>query len=149
MKNLNDIDLKRAEAAYAVANTPMFLIRKLRSDRTVQTIADRCSAADLYTALRSSLEKKPETLSDVVKPYAYAVALFQKGAISYLRKAKELRFEQFNWFGQVVESLLKMHMPTSVEVVNFPRPLTKIEKTQTSDLSASSIFTVPSRSAGE
>src|SRR4051812_21469407 len=68
-------DLSDAEFALAVANTPLFLLRKLREDEASRNIAIALPEAEIFRRMKQRLARKPKDLRERVEPYVYLVAL--------------------------------------------------------------------------
>lgn len=64
-----------AKEAVLVANTPSFLLDRLRKDIAVQTVLDNMSSAEIVTALRDALTRAPKGPAELVPAYIYLVAL--------------------------------------------------------------------------
>ena len=121
MKALDKIDLKRAGESFAVANTPLFLIHRLRSDPAVQEIArSSTSGKTVLQALKKAISRKPRTLNDAVRPYVYLVVLSMIRDISFLKEASHLEAMHSNWFSYIAGVLLKTYSPTSLETIYAP-----------------------------
>ena len=74
MNSPREEDLTNAARVFAVANTLLFLVRKLRFDPLVQELGRRFSGTELLDALRSSVAEDPKNLEGAVRPYVYLVA---------------------------------------------------------------------------
>lgn len=64
-----------AKEAVLVANTPSFLLDRLRKDVAVQTVLDNMSSAEIVTALREGLARPSRGPEELVTAYVYLVAL--------------------------------------------------------------------------
>jgi hypothetical protein len=64
-----------AKEAVLVANTPSFLLDRLRKDVAVQTVLDNMGSADIVVALREILNRPPKNPAELVPAYVYLVAL--------------------------------------------------------------------------
>jgi hypothetical protein len=64
-----------AKEAVLVANTPSFLLDRLRKDVSVQTVLDNMTSAEIVAALREVLARPPKDPSELVPAYVYLVAL--------------------------------------------------------------------------
>jgi hypothetical protein len=64
-----------AKETVLVANTPSFLLDRLRKDVAVQTVLDNMTSAQIVTALHDALARPPKDPSDLVQAYVYLVAL--------------------------------------------------------------------------
>lgn len=113
MTDPQDINLSGAEAAFAVANTPSYLLRKLRADPAIHEAARKYSFHELLRALKLSINKEPKTLSDLVRPYVYLVALYGAGHENTLEKAKSMSAPCYKWFSQIANTLSVEYVPTT------------------------------------
>ena len=125
MKPLDQIDLAEAESIFAIANTPHFLIEKLRTDPAVRSINSTYKGEDVLKELEVAVQKKPLTLSAAVRPYAYLVALSFNPNISYLKRATKLPAPNFDWFEYLGNVLIKEYQSTSDTIFNAPAQLTE------------------------
>lgn len=143
MSIASNIDFKSAADAYAVANTPLFLLRKLREDSAVAELASRFSGECILTALAESLKEKPKTLEEYVQPYAYLTALSMVPDRSFLDRAVSLDGSgSWEWFRYLHRVLAESDLPTSFAVVRVKSPQ---RATTWSDLARSSSSTEVSR----
>lgn len=120
MNELGQIDLKEAEAAMAVANTPLFLLRKLRVDPSVHALPRKFEGNALLTALKDALQKEPQTLREMVAPYAYLVALSMFATMSYVKEVATLKAPFTPWYSHIAEVLLKTYTPISRQSLVVP-----------------------------
>src|SRR5215469_15030995 len=125
MSGLKDIDLKQAEQTLAVSNTPLFLLRRLRADLSVQGIATTFSSDDILRELKRLLSKKPASLSDAARPYAYLVALSFLNSASFLQQAAQLKAKYHGWFPYLAQVLIETFTPTSVQPIQIKPKVTQ------------------------
>jgi hypothetical protein len=104
---IRNVNYDTAIANFVVANTPIFLLRKLRSDSCVWRLAQLCSADELFSELAASLANKPESLADAVKPYALVAALAQKGDLTLLREIAKHPAPFSDWFSEITNILIQ------------------------------------------
>lgn len=110
---MQDIDIREAVQVYALANTPLYLIRKLKEDANIQSLSRQFSGEELLTALEGSLRKNPQTLEDYVRPYSYLVALALLPKDTYLRDAAKLpNAAKWEWYPYVQSVLMETFTPT-------------------------------------
>lgn len=64
-----------ASEAVLIANTPAFLLDRLRKDIAVQYILDSMSGREIVRALQTSLARTAKDASDIVPLYVYLAAL--------------------------------------------------------------------------
>ena len=121
MTSLNALSLDQAEASFAIANTPLFLLRKLQSDPAVQEIVKSgVDGSTILRALKRAIRSKPRTLHAAVRPFVYLVALSFNREVSYLKDASELDAQYHDWFGYIARVLVETYRLTSVETVDVP-----------------------------
>jgi len=123
MTFIDRVRIPQAERDYAISNTPLFLLGKLRSNSAVQAIATGFDANEIFAALTKSLGRKPRTLVAAVRPYAYLVALSLKGDIPLLRNAASLDAPHHDWFRYLATVLLEMTPAVSIEKMYAPGQL--------------------------
>ena len=132
MTDLSDVRLPLAEQAFAVANTPLFLLRKLRSDPAVLEIARVAQPKAILSALKKSLRRKPKTLSDAVRPYVYLVALSMTRDLMRMEEAARLASRHSDWFSYIAKLVLDTLQPTSFNNMQIPRTLMSSSTTTSS-----------------
>jgi len=64
-----------AEEAVLIANTPAFLLERLRKDIAVQYVLDSMSGREIVSALRDALARPPKDVAEIVPLYVYLAAL--------------------------------------------------------------------------
>lgn len=119
MRHLEDIDFSRAELSLAVANTPLFLVRKLKGDTAVLELS-HFNGEDLLNWLRNSLQNKPNDLSEAVKPYVYLVALAAKLDNQFLLRAADMKpsYED-DWYSYIYNVLTDTYKPTTTKIFSL------------------------------
>jgi hypothetical protein len=118
--NPSDFDLTGASRVYGVANTPLFLVRKLQADPAVRALGERCAGQEIIAALRQVLCAEPMNPVDAVRPYAFLVALWFKPEIEHLKEAARLQGGSFTWYSLIAEALLSTFSPIHTQVVQVP-----------------------------
>jgi hypothetical protein len=120
------VDLSQAEESLGLANAPIFLMNRLRSDPSVQQISRENTANEILSALRASLRRRPSTLRSAVRPYVYLVALALTGDYTALRRASELDAAHLNWF-KYIANLLMNSRPVNVQTFSMTNRAIKSE----------------------
>jgi len=87
MTKIADIDLTLAERDFTVANTPLFLLRRLQRDSAVRRISESMTTEEILSYIRDYVTKEPATVREAVLPYACLVALSIKPDIFGLKNA--------------------------------------------------------------
>jgi hypothetical protein len=119
-RGLARLDLSRAASDLLVANSPMFLLRKLATDAAVQTLAKETPTPVLLKALAQGLQRKPRSPRSSVLPYAILVALSQKGDFSALTEARKRRAPFHRWYSYLAAMLAQDAQATSFNALDFP-----------------------------
>lgn len=143
MRHLSEANLTNAVQMYAIANTPLFLIRKLREDSAVSEIALSFDGEVILEELRNVLRHDPQTAEDYARPYVYVVALAQKPEDRFLRQAFSLAGRQkWDWYEYVTGALLEMYMATKIQAVN-PRGTAQDYTPVVAGTDAQTLVTIP------
>jgi hypothetical protein len=124
---ISSMKMLDAELAFATANTPLYLLRKLRQSPTVARIAATKSAFQIYRSLASALKRKPKNFRDSVLPYALLVALSMRSDNKYLSAVAELPSPYHHWFKYSCDSIVGASRSTTKEIVGFKGKL-KIQR---------------------
>jgi hypothetical protein len=120
-----DADLQQAQANFAVANTPLFLVRKLQEDPAVRLLARQVNPNLLLEELRKSVQKRPETLRESVIPYVCLVALWFNNDATFLENAVSVKpAYSDDWFDYIRSVLIKTFRPTHTYVTHVPLTIT-------------------------
>ncbi|HTQ59586.1 MAG TPA: hypothetical protein VMI32_05155 [Candidatus Solibacter sp.] len=113
MNRLFDIDISEAAQSLAVANTPYFLLRKLKTDPAVREISERFSQDEILDGLRTALEADPTESVNAVRPYVYLAALSQKPSPEALKAATTLQADKWEWYLLIAASFLETYFSIS------------------------------------
>jgi hypothetical protein len=123
MNTISEIDLTQACEAFAIANTPLFLVRKLQADPAVHATSQRFSGQQLLDGLREVLREEPKGIIDSVRPYALLVALSLQGDIEHLRAASQISAKGWDWFEYIAAFLVETFSPITTEIIRVPGEL--------------------------
>ena len=99
------VSLREAEMSLAVANTPMFLVLRLREDPAVRRALELHGAKRIFSALETATRRKATDLSEATEPYFYLVALSLDPDLSWLQRASSLPASDIKWFKEISEYL--------------------------------------------
>lgn len=110
-----------ARESYAVANTPLFLLRKLRNDPNILEFSKTHNSDKLVKKIRSSLLRRPKNLDAAVRPYAYLAALLLKGDVVPIQKIGEndINNEYYPWFSYILQYIRDSTYQTNVSTSHF------------------------------
>lgn len=111
--NIRRMKLLDAQKIFATANTPLYLVRKLRVAPSVERIAREKSGFQIFRALRASLKEQPDGFRDAVLPYAMIVALSLQSKSKYLFEAANLNAPHHQWFDYCCKYLIAGYQTTS------------------------------------
>lgn len=126
MKTFADANLSNAARIFSVANTPLFLLRKLREDASVQEIGRSFLPDEILVELRNALSATPADVEDFVRPYVYLVALGTQDA-RHLEKIGALNDVQkwsWEWFEYLRQVLSEVSIPTVDQTLKMPAQAT-------------------------
>jgi len=118
--NLETFDLSQAAYTYGLANTPLFLVRKLQDDPAIRAISNSCSEDVILQSLRLLMGQEPTSALEAVKPYAYLVALWFKPEIGPLQQAAEMKTRAHQWYSYVAEVLIETYSPVQTQLIEVP-----------------------------
>lgn len=118
--NVNDLDLSQASHIYGVANTPLFLVRKLQADPAVRAAGETCNAEEILAALRAAVSAEPVNSADAVRPYALLMALWFKPEIGDLKEAAKISAPAYRWFAYIAELLIQTFSPIQRQTIKVP-----------------------------
>jgi hypothetical protein len=130
---------RNAEAAFVLANTPLFLLRKLRSDPVVRDMALNLSDDELISALRAAVSQRPTDIREAVLPYLYLVALSIKGNVATLKQAVEIDAPHAQWFKYIGGYLLQSFSPSTTQTVSILMPKVILPQPSTSSSSKTTV----------
>jgi len=123
------VDMTSLYQAFAVANTPLFLLRKVK-ESPVTTLVQQYSSEEIFRALQDALREKPVDMSGFVAPFVYIVAIAEKGDLDLLAKAASLCAPFHNWYKEIGEAVVALARPTTVQkfaglssIVQAPNPI--------------------------
>jgi hypothetical protein len=114
MTSFSEIPFRNFAKIYAIANTPLFLVRKFRADPIVQEIRKSFTGEQILAEMQRVMNLNPKTSEEYVRPYVYLVALSFMDEIEPLNRAAELPNRQrWEWFSYLHKVLYQGFMPTS------------------------------------
>jgi hypothetical protein len=116
------IKTANAESNFVIANTPSFLVRRLKEDQAVYLLSQSLSEGDLLKGFVSSSSREPESMRELVTPYLCLCALSLKPTSKYLRDA--LLFEarpEYKWLKDCAQILIDEFRPVSISKVKSYR----------------------------
>jgi hypothetical protein len=117
------INLDIAEKIFATANTPLFLLRKLRSDPETVRIRSRHSSDEILRELRNALKDNTGSFRSSVLPYVLLVTLSLDLENHYLIEASKLKAPHHRWFVYSCNYLLNEFRPTVIGTLKQKRSI--------------------------
>lgn len=97
------LDLSNANEVVLVANTPTYLLDRLRKDASVASIAQTLTTSAILAALRSLSGSDPLRVQDVVQRYIYLAALAMKNPSEVWPGLAEINLDKLEWGNQLRE----------------------------------------------
>jgi hypothetical protein len=113
-----------AKEAVLVANTPSFLVDRLRKDIAVQYVLDSMTPAQIVQALREALSHPITDATELVPRYVYLVALSTVDPHNQeiWNQIKSLDLSQLEW-GEAIRRLMRAEaVPTTTLEFSLPTP---------------------------
>jgi len=118
-----DFDLTQASRIYSIANTPLFLVRKLQDDPSVRAISDACPGEQIVEMIRAIVAAEPANALEAVRPYAFLVALWFKPEIEHLQEAAKFKTPVYGWYEYIAGALRESFSPVQRQVIEVPGQL--------------------------
>ena len=120
MIDFKSINLDNARSVYLTANTPMYIVRNLRSDPEIVKLHLTNSAEAILAELKERLERAPLDFEDRVLPLVLLAALALKQNRTAMVEAARLDGKSYRWYKPVADNFLQRSRPTSVSRIDAP-----------------------------
>lgn len=124
MIDLKSIKLDNARTAYMTANTPMYIVRNLRSDPEIVKLHLQNSAESILDEIKDRLTRLPLDFDDRILPLILLAALALKQSRTLMLEAARLDGARYRWYKPVADSFLQQMRPTSVSKIEIPAAIT-------------------------
>lgn len=124
MIDLNGIKLDNARSVYMTANTPMYIVRNLRSDPEIVKLHLKNSAEAILAEIRDRLERLPLDFEDRILPLVLLAALALKQNRTAMLEAARLDGKSYRWYKPVADSLVQQIRPTTMSQITAPVAVT-------------------------
>ncbi|KPF81419.1 hypothetical protein [Novosphingobium sp. AAP93] len=124
MIDLKGINLGNARSVYMTANTPMYIVRNLRSDPEIVKLHLKNSADTILAEIKERLERLPLDFEDRILPLVLLIALALKQNRTAMMEAACLDGKSYRWYKPVADSLVQQVRPTSVSTIVAPVTVT-------------------------
>lgn len=112
------IDFSQTITSLVLANTPLFLVRKLVKDPAVQKLFHEVGPEIILSQLKTAVEKEPQDISEKAIIYASLIALSFSKDIKFLLAASKLSAPHLDWFEYIAVELLARYKSTAVHVLD-------------------------------
>lgn len=132
MTLVSKIDLSNADRIFATANTPLYLVRNLQSDRAVRMIARQVPAQEILNELASALKTEAVDFRSSVYPYVLLVALSLNTRNRFLTKATTYPAPHHRWYAYCADYLAKNFKATSMTELQQGRAELVVQQPQSS-----------------
>ncbi len=113
-----------AKEAVLVANTPSFLLDRLRKDIAVQYVLDSMTPPEIMRALQDALLRPITDVTELVPRYVYLVALSATDPYDQViwKQIGSLDLSQLEW-GEAIRRIIRAEaIPTTTMEVTLPSP---------------------------
>ena len=124
MIDLKGINLDNARSVYMTANTPMYIVRNLRSDPEIVKLHLKNSADAILAELKERLEHLPLDFEDRILPLVLLAALALKQNRTAMVEAARLDGKSYRWYKAVADNLVQQVRPTSMATIVAPITVT-------------------------
>jgi hypothetical protein len=113
-----------AKEALLIANTPAFLLERLRKDIAVQYVLDSMSAREIVQMLTVALARPPREASELVPLYVYLVALSSAdpGDQELWKQIRALDLSHLEWGEAIRRLIYAAAVPTTTLEVSLSSP---------------------------
>jgi hypothetical protein len=110
----NPIVTSSAKEAVLVANTPSFLLDRLRKDSGVRFVLDKMKPLEIVAALRDGLANTPQDALSLVPIYVYLVALSNTDPDDKetWNRFREIDLSRLEWGEAIRNIILASAVPT-------------------------------------
>ena len=114
-----------AKEAVLVANTPSFLLDRLRRDVAVQNVMDNMSVMEVLHALRQGLSNPPSDVIELVPLYVYLAALsnIDPQKTDLWKEFLSLDLSKLEWGDAIRARICADAIPTTTLDFTLPAPL--------------------------
>jgi hypothetical protein len=117
------INLDEAKRAFVVANTPLYLARRLQQDSNVRKLSD-LSGDELLKLYTEAVTRSPVALDELVIPYVCLAALSLQGDLRPLKMTTGIRpAPGYKWLDYIQQVLIQSYNPTSNKTFAAPRAI--------------------------
>jgi len=110
---LDGVDMRSANEAVLIANTPSYLFDALKKDVAVQTVAETLTAPEILSNLARILSIPPESPHDLVAQYVYLVALSIKDPKDVWPALDQIDMRNLEWGDQIRSAMKVEFIPTT------------------------------------
>lgn len=111
-----------AKEAVLIANTPAFLLERLRKDIAVQYVLDNMSIRQIVKALSDGLARPPKDVVEIVPLYVYLVALssLDPKEQDLWKEIRSLDLSKLEWGEPIRRLILAAAIPTTTLDFQLP-----------------------------
>jgi hypothetical protein len=107
---------------YAVSNTPSYLYRRYRADKTVENLAKTYTPEELLNCIFQIDNKNNLTLEDVVTAYAATVGLTFHDIKFSINMIKHVQFQKLEWVQNIINVWEETRIPAQlINLRNKPK----------------------------
>jgi hypothetical protein len=114
------LDMSNANEIVLVANTPSYLLDRLRKDASVAHIAQTMPTSEILSELRISSAIDPQRVQDVVQRYVYIAALAMKDPSEIWPSFGGIDLQKLEWGDQLREIIKAENVATNRIVTGAP-----------------------------
>ena len=109
------LDTQSAKETVLFANSPTYLLNRLRKDNSVSYVADTLQTDEIIARLAALCADRPKEPIDLVRTYVFLVALSLKDDLDDFRsKVSAIEMSQLQWGAWIRDKILSERIPTTV-----------------------------------
>jgi hypothetical protein len=114
------LDTQSAKEAVFFANTPTFLLDRLRKDTSVSYVASVLPTEKIIDVIRDLCSSPPKEPIDVVRAYIFLISLALKDDVERFKgKLEAIDLSSLQWGSQIRAKIIAERVPTHVTEVRF------------------------------
>jgi hypothetical protein len=111
-----------AQRAYLAANSSSYFLRKLREDPDVHRVGAQYSTDDIVAAIKTAVGRAPQSLEELVVPYALLASLGIRGPRARLEEVAALDAPHHEWLQEIAARLAASWKTTILTSISVALP---------------------------
>jgi hypothetical protein len=114
------VETTGAQEAVLFANTPSYILARIRKDSSASYVASKLSTAQILQTLGEMVNCPIADVHELVQFYVFLVSLTMKNDVNkFARELKSLDLRSVQWGAEILDSILNEQTPTTVSTVTI------------------------------